>query len=96
MSRPGPAATPLAAADAGVVVSKRRSLRGTTSGRANFVAKLGVDVLDDLAEPCARLAGEGMLRLRHGGVEPTRDGRPPVELSLPASYDQPLVGGRHT
>ncbi len=63
---------------------------------AYFADKFGVDIVDEFAESLARLAGDGMLRLRDGGVELTPEGLLQVDFLLPSFYDEPFVGGRYT
>ena len=65
-------------------------------GARYFAEKFGIEILDEFAEPFARLEGEGMLRLRDGGVELTRDGLLQVDFLLPTFYDEPFVGGSYT
>jgi coproporphyrinogen III oxidase-like Fe-S oxidoreductase len=65
-------------------------------GESYFADKFGVAILDEFAEPFARLDKEGMLRLSNGGVELTLDGLLQVDFLLPAFYDEPFVGGRYT
>jgi oxygen-independent coproporphyrinogen-3 oxidase len=65
-------------------------------GESYFRDKFGVAILDEFAEPFSRLAEQGMLRLRDGGVELTRDGLLQVDFLLPTFYDEPFVGGRYT
>jgi len=65
-------------------------------GEGYFADKFGVRILDEFAEPFARLEREGMLRLPGDGVELTREGLLQVDFLLPSFYDQPFVGGRYT
>ena len=65
-------------------------------GQSYFADKFGVAILDEFAEPLARLESEGMLRLRDDGVELTRQGLLQVDFLLPTFYDEPFVGGRYT
>ncbi len=65
-------------------------------GAGYFAEKFGVAILDEFAEPLARLERQGMLRLRDDGVELTRAGLLQVDFLLPTFYDEPFVGGRYT
>ncbi|MFQ5349059.1 MAG: coproporphyrinogen-III oxidase family protein [Thermoanaerobaculia bacterium] len=65
-------------------------------GQSYFAEKFGVAILDEFAEPFARLEDEGMLRRRDGAVELTREGLLQVDFLLTSFYDEPFVGGRYT
>ena len=65
-------------------------------GEGYFADKFGVGILEQFAAPLGRLERDGMLRLRDGGIELTREGLLQVDFLLPAFYDEPFVGGRYT
>ncbi len=65
-------------------------------GSGYFRDKFGVDILERFAEPFARLEERGMLKVRDGGVELSREGLLRVDSLLPEFYDERYYGARYT
>jgi oxygen-independent coproporphyrinogen-3 oxidase len=63
---------------------------------AYFQRKFGVNILERFAEPFVRLADEGQVELRPGGVEVTRAGLLHVDRLLPAFFKPEHHTSRYT